>query len=299
MDRDILIHLPAVLAVARSRSFAAAAKELSMSPSAVSHAVRSVEDRLGLPLFTRTTRSVSLTETGRDFVAATAPAASDIADAVDRARAANGQVTGLLRLNIPSPTIALCIDRVVREMTNRYPDLRIEVYCENSNVDIFADGFDAGVRLGGMIAEDMVAIRLTPPFRTALVAAPSYLQRHGTPVRVSDLQDHNCITYRKSKSETLFDWYLKDGGEEVSIEVKGSIVVNDVSYARQLALDGFGIVYVYEPLLREEIADGHLVEILQDSVMEKPGFFLYFPQRASRSPKLRAFIDTAKDVLKL
>lgn len=300
MEREILIHLPAVLAVARCGSFSAASKELRMSPSAVSHAIRAVEDSLGLPLFARTTRSVSLTETGREFITAAGPAAQDIEEAIETARAAHGKIAGLLRLNVPSPALFLGIDTVVREMNRRYPDLRIEVYCENVNTDIVADGFDAGVRLGSMIAEDMVAIRLTPPFRTILVAAPSYLERFGAPKSLADLKDHNCIAYRKSKAERIYDWdLLGDGGEPVSIEAKGSLVVNDGHYALQLAVEGVGIVYAYDNLIQDQITSGQLISVLPEASLEKPGFYLYFPQRASRSPKLRAFIDTAKELLKL
>ncbi|WP_227421749.1 LysR substrate-binding domain-containing protein [Pacificispira spongiicola] len=297
LDRDILIHLPAVLAVARCQSFAAASKELKMSPSAVSHAVRAVEERLGLPLFARTTRSVSLTETGRSFVAATATATSDIADAIESARADQNRVAGLLRLNVPMPALSMGIDRIVRETVRRHADLRVEVFCDNSLSDIVADGFDIGVRIGTMVAEDMVAIRMTPPIRSLLVAAPSYLEKYGTPTCVADLQSHNCITYRKRKDGPIYDWTLMEDGGAVDLRVRGTFIVNEASYARQLVLDGVGIIYAYDRLVEDELADGSLVEVLPETRVEKPGLYLYYPQRASRTPKVRAFIDIAREIM--
>lgn len=299
MDRDILAHLPVVLAVARRRGFAAAAEELGMSPSAVSHAVRAVEDRLGLPLFTRTTRSVSLTDWGAHFVQAATPSLREISDAVERVRAARGQIVGLLRLNVPRVALPLAITPVLREMTRRYPDLTVEVFADDAITDIVAGGFDAGVRLGGMIAQDMVAVRLTPPFRSIIVAAPSYLEEHGVPEAIGDLKQHNCITYRMVRSGSIYDWELQDGPDEVSVEAKGTALVNDSLYAVQLALDGVGLVYLFEPLVAEALKDGRLIEVLPSTVIEEPGLFLYFPQRASQAPKLRAFIDTARAVLSL
>src|SRR5712671_2233495 len=179
MRRDLLSHLPVVRAVAECGGFAAAASRLGMSPSAVSHAVKTVEEQLGLPLFARTTRSVSLTEAGSSFLAAIGPALTAIEEAGERVRATKGAVTGLLRLNIPRLALPMALTPIMAEMARRHPDLRTELTIDDSLVDIVSGEFDAGIRLGEMIAADMIAVRLAPPFKAILVAAPCYLERPG------------------------------------------------------------------------------------------------------------------------
>jgi DNA-binding transcriptional LysR family regulator len=298
MDRDLLNHLPVILAVARRKNFAAAASELGMGPSAVSHAVRLVEERLGVPLFARTTRSVALTEAGAALVASAAPALQDIADRVERIRAVKGRVSGLLRLNVPRLALSMVMTSVVREMAKRFPDVTVEIFADDAIANIVEDGFDAGIRLGEMIAEDMITVRLTPPFRAILVASPAYLSERGRPKTIADLKNHNCIAYRLIKSGGLYRWELLDDGREVAVEATGSTVINDPMYALDLARAGVGLAYVMEPVVRADIAAGHLTQVLPKSFSEWPGLFLYYPKRAALAPKLRAFIDTTKEVLR-
>jgi len=298
MDRDLLNHLPVILAVARRKNFAAAASELGMGPSAVSHAVRLVEERLGVPLFARTTRSVALTEAGAALVASAAPALQDISDRVERIRAVKGRVSGLLRLNVPRLALSMVMTSVVREMAKRFPDVTVEIFADDAIVNIVEDGFDAGIRLGEMIAEDMITVRLTPPFRAILVASPAYLSERGRPKNIADLKNHNCIAYRLIKSGALYRWELLDDGHEVAVEATGSTVINDPMYALDLARAGVGLAYVMEPVVRADIAAGHLTQVLPRSSSEWPGLFLYYPKRAALAPKLRAFIDTTKEVLR-
>lgn len=299
MDRDLLSHLPVILAVARRGGFAAAAAELGMSPSAVSHAVKLVEERLAVPLFARTTRSVSLTEAGTALIETAGPALRDITERVEHIRAVKGQVSGLLRLNVPSVALPLVVTPVIAAMARRFPDLRIEVYIDDAIANIVAGRFDAGIRLGEMIADDMVTVRLTAPFKSIIVGAPDYFVEHGKPGRIADLQRHNCIAYRQIKSGGLYRWELLEGGRDVAIDSRGSIIVNDALYARELALAGIGLVYIFEPLVRADIAAGRLTSVLADAVIEEPGLFLYFPHRTAMAPKLRAFIDTARQTLKM
>jgi len=254
MDRDLLNHLPVVLAVARRKNFAAAASELGMGPSAVSHAVRLVEERLGVPLFARTTRSVALTEAGAALVASAAPALQDIADRVERIRAVKGRVSGLLRLNVPRLALSMVMTTVVREMAKRFPDVTVEIFADDAIANIVEDGFDAGIRLGEMIAEDMITVRLTPPFRAILVASPAYLSERGRPKTIADLKNHNCIAYRLIKSGGLYRWELLDDGREVAVEATGNTVINDPMYALDLARAGVGLAYVMEPVVRADIA---------------------------------------------
>ena len=241
MDRDLLTHLPVVIAVARRGGFALAAAELGMSPSAVSHAVRLVEERIGQPLFARTTRSVSLTEAGRALVETAAPALQDIGERMDRIRAIKGRPSGLLRLNVPNIAIPLAVTPVVAAMAERYPDVTVELLTDQGLVDIVGEGFDAGIRLGEMIAQDMVTVRLTPPFKAVMVASPAYVGKHGRPRRVADLASHNCIGYRLVRSGALYRWDLTEDGKDVVVEAKGTVIVTDSLAAIDLALAGVGL----------------------------------------------------------
>jgi DNA-binding transcriptional LysR family regulator len=296
MDRDLLTHLPVIVAVARRGGFALAAAELGMSPSAVSHAVRLVEERIGQPLFARTTRSVSLTEAGKALVETAAPALQDIGERIDRIRAIKGRPSGLLRLNVPIIAIPLGVTAVVTAMAERYPDVTVELLTDQGLIDIVGEGFDAGIRLGEMIAQDMVTVRLTPPFKAVIVASPAYIGRRGRPRNVADLANHNCIGYRLVRSGALYRWDLTEDGKDVVVEAKGTAIVTDSLAAIDLALAGVGLAYVFEPLVHAELAAGKLVQILPQSAIEEPGLFLYFPRRASMAPKLRAFIDTAQEI---
>ncbi|MER8432263.1 LysR family transcriptional regulator [Mesorhizobium caraganae] len=296
MDRDLLTHLPVIVAVARRGGFALAAAELGMSPSAVSHAVRLVEERIGQPLFARTTRSVSLTEAGKALVETAAPALQDIAERMDRIRAIKGRPSGLLRLNVPNIAVPLAVTPVVAAMAERYPDVTVELLTDQGLIDIVGEGFDAGIRLGEMIAQGMVTVRLTPPFKAVIVASPAYVGRHGRARSVADLANHNCIGYRLVRSGALYRWDLTEDGKDVVVETKGNVIVTDSLAAIDLALAGVGLTYVFEPLVRAELAAGRLVQILPQTAIEEPGLFLYFPRRASMAPKLRAFIDTAQEI---
>jgi DNA-binding transcriptional LysR family regulator len=294
MDRSLLPHLPAVVAVARRRSFAAAAAELGMGASAVSHAVRTVEDRLGTPLFLRTTRSVALTEDGAVFVDAAGRALDEIGETVERLQARSGRVTGLLRINAPRVALPMVVTPVLMELAVRHPDLTVEVASDDALTDIVAAGFDAGIRLGEMIAEDMVAVRLTPPFAAIMVAAPGYLEARGTPEAVADLGVHNCIGFRLITSGAVYAWELQEAGRDVAVTVGGTVRVTDPTYARELALAGVGIAYVFEPLVRNDLRGGRLRQVLPASAITEPGLFLYYPRRAAGTPKLRAFLEVAK-----
>jgi DNA-binding transcriptional LysR family regulator len=290
MDRDLLPHLPVILAVARRGGFAAAAAELGMSPSAV-------EERLQAPLFARTTRSVALTQAGESLVAAIGPALGEVREALERLRSASGKVTGLLRLNAPRVALPIAITPVVAALAWRHPDLIVEITSDDALTDIVAGGFDAGVRLGGMIAQDMVAIRLTPPFKAIMAASPRYLEAKGEPKTIADLAHHNCIGFRLIASGGVYSWDLSEDGEDISVAVKGSTLVTDPTYAKELALAGAGIAYIFEPLVRNELREQRLRWILPHTAIEEPGLFLYHPRRASMAPKLRAFIDIAREAL--
>ena len=297
MDRDLLRHLPVVLTVARRRGFSAAATELGMTPSAVSHAVRAVEEQVGQPLFARTTRSVALTEAGAALVAAVGPALAEVADGIERLSGGVGRAQGLLRLNVPRLAVPVVVVPVLEAMRREHPGVQVEVYGDDGITDIVAGGFDAGIRLGEMIAADMITVRLTPPFDAIVVASPAYLRRRGEPRCIADLAAHDCIGYRQVSGGGLYRWELHDGAADVSVDVPGTIVVNDAVIALELARRGLGLAYVLEPLAHADLRRGRLRRVLAAASIEEPGLFLYFPARGSRAPKLRAFIDVARRVL--
>lgn len=294
MDRDLLGHLPVIICVARHRGFAAAAAELGMSPSAVSHAVRTVEDRIGEPLFARTTRSVSLTESGARLLAGVSTALDDIGKAVEGLAADRGEVTGLLRINAPRIALDMALTQILAKLAWQHPRLTVEVHANDAFVDIVAQGFDAGVRLGEAVQQDMIAVRLTRPFKAILVASKDYIAARGAPKTIGDLHDHNCIGFRLTGSGGVYDWELNDDGKLVEVRTSGTTLVTDASHARDLALAGIGIAYIFEPLVRRHIREGRLKWILPQTAIEEDGLYLYYPRRASLAPKLRAFIDVAK-----
>jgi len=298
MWRELLPHLPVFLAVVRRGGFAAAANELGMSPSAVSHAIRVIEMRLGSPLFARTTRSVALTEAGRRLNDSIATALQEVQTALEQVQSEQGHISGLLRLNVPSIALPMGLTSVITTLARRHPQLVVEVTTDAALTDIVATGFDAGVRLGEMIDKDMVAVRLTPPFKAIMVAAPDYLAARGEPKSIADLSQHNCIGYRLLSSGAVYAWDLLDTGKEVSVRVSGSTLVTDPLYAKELALAGVGIAYLFEPLARREIRDRTLRRVLPGSAIEEPGLFLYFPRRAADAPKLRTFINVTREVLR-
>ncbi|RFB81373.1 LysR substrate-binding domain-containing protein [Methylovirgula sp. 4M-Z18] len=296
MDRDLLSHLPIVLQVARHQGFASAAAALDMSPSAVSHAVRTVEDRLGEPLFARTTRSVALTEAGQRFLARIGPALDEIGAAFEALAAERGDVTGVLRLNAPRVAVHMALTPILAALAAKHPRLTVELHTNDAFVDIVAEGFDAGVRLGVAVQQDMVALRLAPPFQAILVASPAYLTAHGAPQTLRDLERHNCIGFRFVGSGGVYDWELEENGRTIAVKTSGTLRVTDGTYVRDLALAGVGIGYIFEPLVRQELKHGQLVQLLPHSAIEEDGLFLYYPRRASLAPKLRAFVEAAKAV---
>ena len=297
MDRDLLSHLPVVVAVARQRGFAPAAAELGMSPSAVSHAVRTVEDRLGAPLFARTTRSVSLTEVGAGFLASVELALADIGKAAEGLTAEAGEVTGLLRINAPRIVLEMALTPVLAKLAWQHPKLTVEIFANEALIDIVAQGFDAGIRLGEAVQQDMIAVRLTQPFNAILAASPAYLDAKGAPKRIVDLHGHNCIGYRFVGSGGIFEWELTDGKKITTIKTSGTALVTDATHAIDLALAGVGITYTFEPLARRYIREGRLKWLMPQTAVRQGGLYLYYPRRASMAPKLRAFIDVAKAVL--
>jgi DNA-binding transcriptional LysR family regulator len=289
-------QLQAFLAVARLRSFSAAARELGVSRSAVSHSVRQLEEKLRVVLLVRTTRSVALTDPGKRLVEAAGPGLGQALAALANVSAQPGEAVGRLRLTAPRMAVPFVIDPVLPAFHARHPRVEVEVVIEDRFVDVVAEGYDAGVRLSEAIERDMVQVRLTDPFRFVVVGAPSYLRRSSVPQKPEDLLNHQCITFRAQSTGTLYAWELERGRRTWRVPVRGGVVTNDGQVMLAMAEAGVGLTYAFEPQVKEQIRTGRLQVVLDAYAPTVPGFFLYFPSRAQRSPPLRLFIEAAREL---
>jgi len=285
--------LEAFLSVAQHRNFRKAAAELGVTPSAISQAVRTLEARVGAALFIRTTRSVGLTEAGERFLSRAKPAFEELLAATAVARDLGQRPAGLLRLAVPRAAVPILLDPLIASFCQAYPDIEVEIAASEELVDLAAKGFDAGVRLGQFIAADMVAVRMTEPFRFIIVGSPTYVARHARPVRPDDLRHHACLRWRRS-SGVIAHWSLNEGGRTIEIAVSGPLIANDFPTMLGAALEGMGLAHVPEPIATAAVKAGKLVEVLEKFAPTTPGMFLYYPGRAQMLPKLRAFIDHVK-----
>jgi len=283
----------AFLSVAQHRSFRRAAAELGVTPSAISQAVRAIEARVGAALFTRTTRSVGLTEAGERFLSRAKPAFEELVAASEVARDLGRRPTGFLRLSVPRAVVPILLQPLIASFCQAYPEIEVEIAASAELVDLAAEGFDAGVRLGQFIAADMVAVRLTPPFPFVIVGNPAYLARAGRPERPDDLRQHACVRLRRSNG-ALATWTLNDKKRVIEIAVPGPFIANDFTTALGAALEGIGLAQVPEPVAADAVAAGKLVRVLEPFAAVVPGVFLYYPDRQQVMPKLRAFIDHVK-----
>jgi DNA-binding transcriptional LysR family regulator len=293
VQRGSLDGVEAFLRVAERRGFRAAAKDLGVTPSAVSQAVRALEARMGIALFMRTTRSVGLTEAGQRFLERARPAFQEIIAASSAASDLAAKPSGLLRLAVPRAVVPVLLRPLLASFCVAYPDVSVEIAASEELVDLAKDGFDAGIRLGEFIASDMVAVRLTPPLRLIVVASPSYLARAERPRTPTDLVSHACVRIRRSGG-ALANWRLQDRGRPIDLVVSGPLIVHDYSSMLDAALAGAAMAQVPEPIAREHVTAGRLDEVLGKYAPSTLGVFLYFPNRKQVSPKLRAFIDHAR-----
>lgn len=292
-----LPQLQVFLAVARLRSFSGAARELGVSTPAVSQAVRQLEEQLRVVLLVRTTRSVSLTDAGRRLLEGAGPALGQALATLTEVSAGPGETVGRVRLSVPRAAVPYVIDPVLPTFRARHPRIELELNIENHFVDIVAEGYDAGVRLSEAIERDMVQVRLTPAFRFVVVGSPDYLARHGTPQRPEDLLRHECITFRSRTTGALYAWELERGRRNWRVPVRGGVVTNESELSVSLARQGLGLAYAFEPVVAESLREGRLKRVLEAYAPTVPGFFLYYPSRAQRSPALRLFVDTARELL--
>jgi DNA-binding transcriptional LysR family regulator len=283
--------------VAEHGSFSAAARALGVTASALSQSVRALEERIGVPLFVRTTRRVSLTEVGRRLKTRLAPALKETASALDEARSSRDVAQGTLRLSVGSIMVPLVIEPVLPTLLAEHPKLEVEVTIDDRFVDIVEAGFDAGVRLNEAIPPDFSAVRLTSPFRLLVAGSPGYLARRGRPRRPSDLHRHDCVNYRMASTGAFYAWEFERRGREQQVAVKGRFACNDGLTMVNAAVAGLGLVYIHEQAIWSHVERGELEVVLSDYAVSVPGFFLYFPRRAGKQPKLRAFIEVARRLL--
>ncbi len=286
--------LSAFLAIARHKSFRKAATELGVTPSALSHSLRAIEERLDLRLLNRTTRSVALTEAGETLFHRVQPAFRDIDDALEDLNSFRGdKPSGRLRLNASLPAARYVLLPIVTRFIRAYPDIHVELVADNALVDMVSQGFDAGVRLGESLAADMIATAIGPRQRFLPVATPEFFARHGKPVAPQDLHRFACIRFR-FMSGAIFNWEFERGGISLDVDVQGPLTLTDMDQMVQAALDGIGIAYVMEACARPHLDCGRLVSVLEDWCPYDPGFFLYYPSRRQMPAALRAFVDFAK-----
>lgn len=280
--------LEAVVSVARRGSFRAAALDLGISTTALSHTIGRLEAGLGVRLFNRTTRSVSLTDAGREFVARVTPALAEIGAAMDTARSQRATPAGLLRINA-SVLAGRAIAPVMLAFLGRYPDMQVDLVTEGRLVDIVADGFDMGIRPADLVPRDMIALPLGRPQRYAVVASPAWLAANPVPLTPADLPLQDCLRVRLPNG-ALFRWQFERDGERVQIDAKGRLTLDEAYIARAAVLDGAGIGFFIEQDVVDDIAAGRMIRLLPDWTPPRPGFSLYYPGRRNPSAGFAAFL---------
>lgn len=288
--------LSSFLAVARRRSFAAAARDLGVSPSALSQSVQQLEARVGVALLTRTSRSMALTDAGQRLLENAGPGVEQALEALKTITARPGEVTGRVRLSVPGAAVPLILKRLVPKFIERYPQIDLDIRVENRFVNIVAEGLDAGIRLIEAIDRDMVHVRLSGPCRVVVAGAPSYLKRRGTPEKPTDLLQHDCLCFRWAPDSEPWAWELERGKKTWRVPVRGPVITNDRELIRALALGGTGLLYTLDAVIADELARGRLRVVLEQYAPVVPGLFLYFPSRAQVSPALRAFVAVAREM---
>lgn len=290
-----LAELEAVVAVAHHGGFRAAARQLGISSSSLSTAVATLEERLSVRLFNRTTRSVSLSAAGAQFVAAVTPALAAIDSAIEHAGEHSGQPSGTLRLNMALGAARMLMSPIILEYGRQFPNVDVEIVTEEALIDIIGQGFDAGVRLAEAVPPDMVSVPILPTLRLLVVGSPCYFQDRLRPVVPADLLNHRCIRFRLS-SGRLYRWEFTRHGESFLIDAPGSLTLDETDLMLQAALDGAGLAYLSEHAVAEPVRQGRLVTVLEDWSPPYPGLSLYFAQRRHMPARVRALIELIKQM---
>lgn len=287
-------ELAAFVAVARELSFTRAAARLGVSQSALSQTIRGVEERLRLRLLTRTTRSVALTEAGRRLFDTLAPRFEDIAQEIASLSQFRDKPAGIIRVNAGEHSAITVLQPALRKILPDNPDIRVEIFVDYGLTDIVAAGFDAGVRLGDQVAKDMIAVRIGPDLRMAVVGSPDYFARHPLPRTPRDLTAHNCIGIRLPTYGGVFPWDLGKDGHDVNVRIEGQLVFNNIGLRLNSALDGLGLAYMPEDQVSRHVEEGRLARVLEDWCQPFPGYHLYYPSRRHASPAFSLFVETLR-----
>jgi DNA-binding transcriptional LysR family regulator len=284
-------QLRAFAAVASLRSFSRAAALLGVSASAVSQTVRGLEERVGIQLLNRTTRSVSLTQAGELLFARVRPAVAEIGAALGDAQRYGARPAGTVRVHSFRFSAARFITPILAEFSAAYPEITLDITLNDEVVDIVGSGFDAAIRIGELIERDMVAVRLSPDLSQIAVAAPDYLAQYGTPRHPRDLAAHRCIGWRWPGRDRVYEWEFFEDGKWFEVAVKGPLIASDKEFGLKAAIDGAGIAFTIREMAEAAIADGRLVPLLEQWAAPFPGYFLCYPAQRQMAPALRAFID--------
>lgn len=284
-------ELSAFMAVVQARSFRDAARRMAITPSALSRSIGRLETRLGMRLLNRTTRSMSLTEAGASLQARLGPVLADLDNAVRETAAMQESPVGNIRLNLPKLAADLIITPLLTRFAEKHPSIRFELTIDDGLSDIVAEGYDAGIRIGERVARDMVAIRLTPEYRIAVVGSPAYFAGRSKPETPYDLRTHSCLNYRWAQTGQRYRWHFDSPDGPLEVDVDGPLVVNDTGVIRDAALGGLGLACLPEATLAPYIESGALVRVLEPWCRPFAGFYLYHPSRNRTPPPLRALID--------
>jgi DNA-binding transcriptional LysR family regulator len=293
MERNDLSILAVFLAVAEERSFTKAGKRLGVSPSAMSHAIRGLEEDIGVRLLSRTTRSVGPTEAGEQLLTRLRPALTDVQDAMAQLSGLRDKPAGRVRLLVPRLAGTTVLGPKLAKFTRDYPDVVLDITADDSHMDIVAGGFDAGIHFGEYIQKDMIAVRVSKVHRAAIVGAPSYFKSHPKPKTPHDLLKHRCINF-KHGSAGLYRWEFDKGKKSLSVAVNGPLVVDDVELLVRASLDGIGLAFVSDERVEPQLKSGELLRVLDDWCQPFPGFFLYYPSRKQQPAALSALINTLR-----
>ena len=299
MTRQPINDLVALRAIVRERSFTRAAAQIGVSPSALSHAIRGLEERVGVRLLTRTTRSVAPTNAAERLLDAIGPHLDGIEAELATLSTLREKPAGTIRITTGIDAAQTILWPALADLLTDYPDIQVELAVETGFVDIVAERFDAGVRLGETVAQDMIAVRIGPDMRMAAVASPAYLTARGSPMTPHDLAAHICINLRFPTHGGLYAWEFERGGRALNVRVKGQLIVNDIVLARQAARDSAGMAYLPEDYIRADMAEGRLVRVLADWCPPFPGYYLYYPSRRQLSPAMSVLIEALRSRNKL
>ncbi|MBP2487817.1 LysR family transcriptional regulator [Rhizobium leguminosarum] len=294
MPRPAVNDLIAFLAVARAQSFTKAAGKLGVSQSALSHTIRGLEERLGLRLLTRTTRSVAPTEAGERLLVSIGPRLDEIESELAALSAFREKPAGTIRINAGEHAADAVLWPALQKLLPDYPDISVEIIVDYGLTDIVAERYDAGVRLGEQVAKDMIAVRIGPDMRMAVVGAPAYFDTRPKPLTPQNLTDHNCINLRLPTYGSVYAWEFEKDGRELRVRVEGQLIFNNIALRLNAVLAGLGLAYMPEDLVEAHLADGRLVRVLEDWCLPFSGYHLYYPSRRHTSPAFALVVDALR-----